>query len=298
MELDQQEPAISFSFVPPSDAKQIAQFPNAFGKQFDVQDLTGKPAPDLSLKTSEGKIATLSSFRGHPVFIEFWATWCGPCVDLMPHLGELYAEIKGKDLAWMSIDNDEDSTSAAEFLADQHIPWPNYHDEDGSLGKAFHREGIPLGVLIDADGKVVFHQSGYEISDLRAAIAKLGPQFSSVASRDAKVQSESVMEVENVAVRIAGGAMIRAAVRSSITKSQNHPILSRSFSFSTIIGPNCETLPAPSVRIMSPSSATAAAELTASANELTYSALRPPFSRIVRANASPLMPSMGFSLAA
>ncbi|MGO8793963.1 MAG: redoxin family protein [Candidatus Sulfotelmatobacter sp.] len=181
VELDQQEPATSFAFVPPSDAKQIAKFPNPFGKQVDVQDLTGKPAPDLSLKTSEGKIATLRSFRGHPVFIEFWATWCGPCIDLMPELGILYAEIKGKDLAWMTIDNDEDSTSAAEFLSEQHIGWPNYHDEDGSLGKAFHRSGIPLAVLIDADGKIVFYQAGYEISQLRAAIAKLGPQFSLVA---------------------------------------------------------------------------------------------------------------------
>jgi thiol-disulfide isomerase/thioredoxin len=190
VELDGQEPASAFSFVAPADATLIAEFPDPFAKdsQFGGEDLTGKPAPELSLKPSEGKTIMLSGFRGHPVFIEFWATWCGPCVELMPELSKLYAELKGKDLAWISIDDDEDSSDAAKFISRERIPWPNYHDEDGSLGKAFHRVGIPLGVLIDGDGKIVFYQSGYEISQLRAAIAKLGPQFSSVASRAAKVQ--------------------------------------------------------------------------------------------------------------
>jgi thiol-disulfide isomerase/thioredoxin len=181
VELNQQEPAPSFAFAPPSDAKLIAEFPNPFGKQFEYVDLTGKPAPDLKLKSSDGRTMTLSSLRGHPVFIEFWATWCEPCVELMPDLTRLYVELKGKELAWMSIDSDYDSSVAAKFISQKQIPWANYHDEDGSLGKAFHRIGIPLGVLIDGSGTVVFYQSGYEVSDLRAAIAKLGPQFSSVA---------------------------------------------------------------------------------------------------------------------
>ena len=179
VDLDPQEAASSFNFVPPSDAKLVAAFP---GPSIHEVDLTGKPAPELQLKSIDGKITTLSSFHGQPVFIEFWATWCGPCVDLMPDLNKLYAELKGKGLGWMSIDNDEDSSDAATFLSGEHITWPNYHDEDGSLGKAFQRHGIPLGVLIDADGKIVFYQSGYEISDLRAAIAKLGPQFRPIVS--------------------------------------------------------------------------------------------------------------------
>jgi len=182
VELNQPEPASSFTFVAPSDAKLISEFPNPFSKSPGAADLIGKPAQDLRLKSAEGKVTTLNNFRGKPVFIEFWATWCGPCVDLMPELTKLYLETEKKGLVWMSVDNNEDSSDAANFVSREHIPWPNYHDEDGSLGKAFHREGIPLGVLIDPDGKVAFYESGYEISDLRAAIAKLGPQFSSIAS--------------------------------------------------------------------------------------------------------------------
>ena len=84
-------------------------------------------------------------------------------------------------MAWISIDNDHDAGTATAFLAHEQVPWSNYHDEDGSLSDAFHREGIPLGVLIDGSGKVSFYKSGYEIQDLRNAISKLGPEFSAIA---------------------------------------------------------------------------------------------------------------------
>src|SRR3984957_7462829 len=188
VELDQKEPASSFSFVAPADAKLVPEFPNSFAKKPEpatAVDLVGKPAPELQLAASDGRVIQLSSFRGKPLFSEFWATWCGPCVDLMPGLTKLYAETADKGLAWVSIDNDEDGKAVAALLSHEHISWPNYHDEYNSFGKAFHRVGIPLGVLLDADGKVTFYQTGYGIGDLRAAIAKLGPEFSAVASGSA-----------------------------------------------------------------------------------------------------------------
>ncbi len=185
MELDQQEPDSSFRFLAPSDAKSVSEFPNHFSAKTQTAervDLTGKPAPDVQLKSLDGKMTTLGSFHGKPVFVEFWATWCIPCVELMPELAKLHAETVDKGLVWVSIDSDKDSQLAEKFLAREHIALPNYHDLDGSYGKAFHREGIPLGVLVDSSGTIVFDKSGYGIADLRGAIAKLGPEFSSVAS--------------------------------------------------------------------------------------------------------------------
>jgi thiol-disulfide isomerase/thioredoxin len=137
------------------------------------------PQRNFSTKSAEGKITTFSGFRGQPGFLEFWATWCGPGVDLLPELTKLYPETAKKGLAWISVDGDEGSADATKFIPDEPMPWANYHEEDDGLGKADQREALPLGVLIDRDGSVVFYQSGYEISDLRVAIGKLGPQFGS-----------------------------------------------------------------------------------------------------------------------
>lgn len=183
VKLEQAEPAETFTFVPPSGVKLVDQFPDfRHLSGVTAAKLLGNPAPDLNLKAADGKVVALSGLRGKPVFLEFWATWCGPCVELMPDLKKLYAETESKGLAWVSVDSDEESKTAAEFVSREHIPWPNYHDADGSLGKAYQREGIPLGVLIDAEGKVAFYESGYEIAELRSAIAKLGPQFTAVAA--------------------------------------------------------------------------------------------------------------------
>jgi hypothetical protein len=101
----------------------------------------------------------------------------------------------------MSLDSDRGTRAAASFLAREQIAWTNHHDVDGSLAKACHRIGIPLGVLIDANGQIAFFKSGYGIAELRAAIAKLGPEFHSVALASIgspRSQLETTAEVFNV----------------------------------------------------------------------------------------------------
>jgi len=199
VELDQQEPSSSFQFSAPADAKLVAEFPLAFAHvpaPVDHVDLTGHSAPELQLTSSAGQVTKLSSFHGKPVFIEFWATWCGPCVDLMPALSKLYTETAHKGLVWISIDSDKDSTAADTFLAREHATWPNYHDNDGHYGAVLHRGGIPLGVLIDGEGKITFYKSGYEIGDLRSAIAKLSPEFTSVGATSTKAEDTPAKKVE------------------------------------------------------------------------------------------------------
>ena len=192
VKLDQEEPEESFVFLPPAEAKLVESFPEPnFGKASDrasdkAVDFIGNPAPEISLKGDDGKTVTLSSFRGKPVFLEFWATWCAPCEDLLPGLKRLYAETATRGLVWIGIDNDEGPQSAKSYLSQEHVAWPNYHDENGSLGKAFKRKGVPLAVLVDASGNITFYKAGYEISELRAAIERLKLPADSATSAESK----------------------------------------------------------------------------------------------------------------
>lgn len=183
VELDSPQPASVFTFAPPADAKLIASFPNPLSVGFgsNSADFVGKPAPDVHLKRN-GQDIQLSSYRGKPVFVEFWATWCEPCVALIPELKELYAQTHDKGLVWAGVDKGDDAGTMDAYVTQEHIPWPNYNDEDGSISKAFQCQAIPLGVLIDPAGKVTLYGGGYSLPELRAAIAKLGPHFADVAT--------------------------------------------------------------------------------------------------------------------
>jgi thiol-disulfide isomerase/thioredoxin len=180
VELDQLEPAASFTFVAPGDAQLVEAFSNPFGSA-TRPELMGKPAAELQLKSKDGATTTLSSLRGKPVFLDFWATWCGPCKGMVPDLVKLYDETAPKGLVWLGIDSDENPEVAEKFISQQHIPWRNYHDLDGAMGAAFQRNSVPLGILIDAQGTVKFYAAGYETKDLQSAISKLGPEFASLA---------------------------------------------------------------------------------------------------------------------
>ena len=110
VQLDEQEPAETFRFVPPSEAKLVERFPDLPGMPGDKSaDFLGQAAPELQLKSADGKVTELSRFRGKPVFLDFWASSCGPCVFLLKDLKELYAQTEPKGLVWIGIDSDEES---------------------------------------------------------------------------------------------------------------------------------------------------------------------------------------------
>ena len=177
VQLTEPVPKALFHFHPPSDADLVTQFSHLCRLG---PDMTGQFAPDVPLVAANGASVSLSSYRGKPVLIDFWATWCQPCIVSFPKLAELARKTAPKGLVLLSVDEDHEEKKATDFLAKHNYTWPNTHDDD-SLHQAFNRVALPLVVLIDAQGQIVFYGSGEDDHGLRMAIAALGPQYASLA---------------------------------------------------------------------------------------------------------------------
>ncbi|HEY9548271.1 MAG TPA: TlpA disulfide reductase family protein [Kiloniellaceae bacterium] len=115
------------------------------------------PAPSVAFETLDGTAASLSDFRGRVVLVNFWATWCAPCVAEMPALERLHQALADEGLAVLAISQDRDGAAVVNpFLARidlQHLPV--YLDAKGVLGRAFALKGLPTTFLVDREGRVL-----------------------------------------------------------------------------------------------------------------------------------------------
>jgi thiol-disulfide isomerase/thioredoxin/outer membrane lipoprotein-sorting protein len=173
--LDGPVPDSVFKFVPPEGAVLIAEFPDP--TESLGPSMKGDTVPALKFKTADGKAVAIESFRGKPVLLDFWATWCAPCVASMPKLAEIYKEGKEKGLVMISVDQDQEPSKAVDFLARNGYQWPNFHDGDGEIEKLMGSGGIPRTVLVDATGQIVYDGTGMDEKRLRTRLAQLGPEF-------------------------------------------------------------------------------------------------------------------------
>ena len=170
----------TFAFTPSAGAEEVATLePDFHMLPLPHADLTGKMVPEITLTAADGKTVALSSYRGKPMLLDLWATWCGPCLVSMPSLGRIYADFKAKGLAVVTVDQNSTPQNALDYLARHHYSWTNYHDTDSKVGKALQDKMIPLTVLIDAQGKIVYYGTGGDEAAVRKAIAGLGPEFAS-----------------------------------------------------------------------------------------------------------------------
>lgn len=160
-----------FSFQPPTEARLVHELSDP---RHPADKLAGTQSPAFELQDATGKKVTLQDFHGKPVLLDFWATWCAPCVAAIEPLKKLHAEAATRGLTILSIDEDEETEAGNKFFAEHKVPWTNFHD-DGEIWRSFPGgQGIPFYVLIDANGQIAFSRSAAQDTELRAAIAKLG----------------------------------------------------------------------------------------------------------------------------
>ena len=111
----------------------------------------GNPAPDFSLELMDGTKTSLAQYRGHPVLLNFWATWCTPCKEEMP-MFEQYAERYSPDLVVLGVNYGETRDMAQAFIAENAIDFPILLDPGSSTGPAYMIRAFPTTFFIDPDG--------------------------------------------------------------------------------------------------------------------------------------------------
>ena len=121
----------------------------------------GSPAPDTAFERKGGKPQTLADFRGKPVLVNLWATWCAPCIAELPELDRLAGQRLGK-LAVLPISQDMEGWRAVDkfFAKAKFKTLAPLVDQPGSFAETLKARGLPISILYDKNGREVWRVAG------------------------------------------------------------------------------------------------------------------------------------------
>ena len=131
----------------------------------------GQLAPDFTVQTLDSGTFSLSAHRGKVVLVNWFATWCGPCKEEMPHLQkEVWDRFKGEDFAMVSVAREETLQVVQPFVAKYQATWPFALDPQRKAYAAYAEAFIPRNYVIDRGGKILFQSQGYEPTEFAEMI--------------------------------------------------------------------------------------------------------------------------------
>ncbi len=137
----------------------------------------GSPAPLFAVPSLDGKgTLSLAEHRGKVVYLDFWASWCAPCLTGMPLIDALRQEFDADDFVVLAVNVDGDPDQARKLLARRPVGYASASDPAGELPERFGLRTMPTSYLIDRDGKVRYVHEGFRKGDvevLREEIRKL-----------------------------------------------------------------------------------------------------------------------------
>jgi thiol-disulfide isomerase/thioredoxin len=119
----------------------------------DVVAEVGQPVPDVSYETFDGDTARLADYEGRPLVVNFWASWCPPCITEMPAFEQVHQQL-GDEVTFLGLDVQDTLEDGRRFAERTGVTWDLGRDPDGTLVRRLGGVGMPTTVLIDADGVV------------------------------------------------------------------------------------------------------------------------------------------------
>ena len=124
------------------------------------QAIVGSPAPQFSGTDLDGKPISLAQFRGHPVLLNFWASWCGPCLAEQPGLSAVATAYQAKGLRVVGVTVRDNLNSARIYRDTNHVGYPSLFDQAARLGYAYQVDAPPSSIFIDAQGIIRYKETG------------------------------------------------------------------------------------------------------------------------------------------
>jgi len=135
----------------------LLQRKDSFFDQYKKPPLKpGLPAPNFTFPGLDGKMVSLTDYRGKVVFLNIWATWCPPCREEMPSMEKLYKELKDEDFEILAVSIDASGAKAvAPFMKEYKLSFPALLDPEGKIQRLYWTTGIPESFIIDKKGIIV-----------------------------------------------------------------------------------------------------------------------------------------------
>lgn len=142
----------------------LSQMAECYAQGFDpllYDNSIGAKAPDFTLKDVSGKDVSLSSFKGKPVLLNFWATWCPYCRKERAHLNALYKEYRDRGLIILSVSTDQSAAKVKEYLKQTPAEFTVLSDSSGTASSLYSVGGLPTSYLINRDGIIKHRFVGF-----------------------------------------------------------------------------------------------------------------------------------------
>ena len=199
-----------------------------------MNEWVGKPAPDFLVTDLKGEELSLEKYRGQVVLLDFWATWCGPCLVEMPKVKKTYEKYKDQKFQIIGISRDKSKTPLEAYVEKEGLAWINYWDENGKLTDLYKVIGFPTTFLIDGEG--VIRKASLGGFDVETAVGELVKENLAKSYLPEKTTSDSPIdnqkvdakakEIIDAAVAAHGGLDKLAAVKNIVIETRSfeyHP---------------------------------------------------------------------------